>query len=243
MKKAIFYRSVEEIKCMLLFMAGGFLFGMVLCFFIVQTAAGDEDVTSAMIASFLAWMLALMVVIFYGGIGMQKEFNLAVCMSHSRRRFLAEEGIVSAICVVVSVLVFLMLSFVDEILLSKLYADVPIDSEFNMSVFSSFLLQNPVNILCLIAIVVAVRFLFGMLYMRFGQMAILIVWVVTMTGTAIIKRVADRFAGGMAQALASLAALSARMNGQFFQIIAILISLVLIAVSGLLLGRQEVRNC
>lgn len=225
-------------------MAGGFLLGMMICFLIVRIFPDGEETTTALIASFFAATGAVIAIIVWGGIGLQNSFCLAVCMSHCRKRFLLEEGLVSVALSAVALLLMGIFTQVDLFVLKYLYAGIPIDQDLNMEAVAAFIFANPVNLLCIFFLIVAMRLLMGALYMRFGQWAFWGLWLLMMTCITAGSRISNGNIIEAAQRIVrTVTRLSAYLHGLFFQTVGIAASLVIIAVAMLLIRKQEVRGC
>lgn len=225
-------------------MAGGFLLGMMICFLIVRIFPDGEETTTALIASFFAMMGALIAIVIWGGIGLQNSFCLAVCMSHSRKRFLLEEGLVSVALSAVALLLMGIFTQIDLFVLKHLYAGIPIDQDMNMEPVADFIFANPVNLLCIFFIIIALRLLMGALYMRFGQWAFWGLWLLMMTCITAASRINHGTIIEAAQGIVrTVTRLSTYLHGLFFQAVGIATALVIIAVAMLLIRKQEVRGC
>lgn len=228
-------------------MAGGFLLGMMMCFLIVRIFPDGEETTTALIASFFAATGAVIAIVIWGGIGLQNSFCLAVCMSHGRKRFLLEEGLVSVALSAVALLLMGIFTQVDLFVLKHLYAGIPIDQDMDMEAVAAFIFANPVNLLCIFFLIIALRLLMGALYMRFGQWAFWGLWLLMMTCITAVSRMCRDGDGNIIEAaqgiVRTVTRLSAYLHGLFFQAVGIATALAIIAVAMLLIRKQEVRGC
>lgn len=239
MANIIFHRSKESLAALFCTMAGGFLLGMMICFLVVRIFPDGEETTTAMIASFFAATGAVIAIVIWGGIGLQNSFCLAVCMSHSRKRFLLEEGLVSVALSAVALLLMGIFTQVDLFVLGHLYAGIPIDQDLNMEAVAAFIFANPVNLICVFFLIIALRLLLGALYMRFGQWAFWGMWLVMMTCFTAVSRSRHGNIIEAAQGIVrTVTRLSAYLHGLFFQTAGIAAALAIIIVSVLLIRKQ-----
>lgn len=245
MGKAIWFRAEKELKIILLAGTGAFLFGMLICFLVVRAFPDEGDVTSALIATFLALLAVGAVIVVAGGIGMQGDFYMAVSMSHTRRSFLVEEGAVSALLTLIGLLLGYVLYRLDLMLLHICYSDVPIDKELDMRPVFGFLLKNPINLLCVLMAFIALRLLIGALYLRFGQWAFWGIWLATMTLAMGVSKMGhlQHTNDTVLQVMNTIPELAAQLGGMFFQMCGIVLSLVAIVIAAVLLRKQEVKGC
>lgn len=245
MGRAIGFRFYKEMKVMLLSILGAFLFGMLICFLVVKIIPDEGEVTTAYIATFMAIMAVVFIEVIAGGIGMQNDFFLAVSMSHCRKRFLLEEGILSVLSTLLSMLLCVLLYFADGWILRVGYPGVPIDKELDMTVVYRFLTENPINLLAVLLALVAIRLLIGALYLKFGQWAFWGIWLFCMSFGMICGRMGKKLHGGsegVMQLMRTLSQLAASLHGLFFQILVIILSLITILASVLMLRKQEAKG-
>lgn len=245
MGRAIGFRFYKEMKVMLLSILGAFLFGMLICFLVVKIIPDEGEITTAYIATFMAIMAVVFIEVIAGGIGMQNDFFLAVSMSHCRKRFLLEEGILSVLSTLLSMLLCVLLYFADGWILRVGYPGVPIDKELDMTVVYRFLTENPINLLAVLLALVAIRLLIGALYLKFGQWAFWGIWLATMTFAMGVSKMGhlQHTNDTVLQVMNTIPELAAQLGGMFFQMCGIVLSLTVIVIATVLLRKQEVKGC
>ncbi len=245
MGKAIWFRMRNQLKILLCACVGAFAFGALICFLVVKINAGESDLTTALIATFLAILAVVAVIIIAGGVGIQSDFYLALSMGDTRKRFLLEEGAISVLLTAIGTLLCYLLFYLDGWLLRTCYPGIPVDQELDMSVVFAFLFKNPVNLLCVVVALIAIRLLIGALYMRFGQWAFWGIWLVCMTIGMLGGRMEDilhNSSEGVMQMMRTLSQLAASLHGLFFQVLVIVLSLIAVLASVLMLRKQEVKG-
>lgn len=230
MTKKMWFRAKDEIIILLSGCLLAFLFGMFICFLAVRIIQGD-DITSASVASFLSIFFGAVLVSIVGGFTMINDFNLAIGMGYTRKKFLAEEMLATFIEFVIYIVVSVVLYKVDFFVLTHAYSDVPIDEELDMRLVVPIMLK-PLNLVIFFAILLTVRFVFGLLIQVLGKKGWGIFYIVFMTLCIGGPRMAHLEAmSGVSERISAFGAMcSGYLFGMFWQCLIVAVCAVVFAV-------------
>lgn len=235
MRKTVLFRIKPVMKILFLGMSGAFLVGQILCYIVVRILT-EADTTSAFISSFLAWVFGVMVLGILGGVALMTDFNLAVSMGHTRRQFMREECMITLLETGVMFLVLYALYRVDLFVLTSVYSEIPIDSEMDMRAFYAFL-KDPIHLLLLLAVVVTLRFAFGMSVAYWGNKGWLVWYAAWMLFAVTCSRIAHMEAlQSVREALRQfLYRMAAWLGGYFWQCmgIGVCVCILLLCMKGM----------
>lgn len=235
MGNTVLFRIKPVMKIMLPALVGTFLAGQILCYIVVRIFT-EADTTSAFISTFLAWVCGVMLLGILGGVALMTDFNLAVSMGHTRRQFMREECVITLLETGVMFLVLYVLYRMDLFVLTCVYSDVPIDAEMDMRVFYAFL-KDPVYLLLVLAVIVTLRFAFGMSVAYWGNKG----WFAWYAAWALFAVIGSRIAHmeelqAVREALLeSLMQMAARLGGYFWPCmgIGVCVCIMLLCMKGM----------
>lgn len=231
MEKKIWFRIKDELKILLMMSFGAFLFGTLLCFIIVRFVP-DPEITTASIASFMATFFGAITVSVGGAVSMISDFNIAVGMGYTRKKFVLEEIIMAFLESIVFYVISYVLYKLDIFILQVGYSDIPMDKELDMNVIMGGLLK-PMNVLLLIIILVTVRFGIGILIQTMGGKAWFICYAVIMFFCLGIPRMSHMpsLESYFLEIEKAFTISAQHLNGQFWQCMGVLLCVILMTIS------------
>lgn len=231
------YDLKKDIGFMAAVMSGAFLLGTIICFLVVKVFGAD---TTAQIASIFAIVGGVIFLMLSGTLGLKNSFELSVGMSQTRKNFIRKESVEAIIVTIALLLLGILLYKIDDFIQNTLYRGLPVELDVRF-LFSDFLV-NPMNFLTIVFAVLGLRFLFGALFMKFGQNFLWGCWAVWMFLCLGAQRVAHIYLKNLAGAAKFLSDASKLFGGYFWQIMIWIGAVVLFSIAYLMLARQEAKG-
>lgn len=215
---------------------GGFLLGVILAFFV---KARIEEESLVLLGSMLAAIVLVVVCMFDGMVLYYQKFNVAVAMGCTRKKFLEQYFLTSAVFMGIDVLVLYLLNQIEK----SLYASVFPAKELEGMIDWLF---RPRIILLFILAGVVVKFFTGMVVLRFGKIGFFAMWGVYMVGCLSLSRIGEMVAkhpdGKLAGFIYEVIRIANGMNGMGGYILGYAILAVVLLVFVRMAMKQEVRS-
>lgn len=231
----------NDIRAIAAFMGGAFLLGALICFFVVRVAgANSPDMTTAQIATIFAAAGGGTYLMIFAVLGLRGHFEMAVCMSQTRKSFLCRESVETVILTTAALLFGIVLYKIDDFMQNTIYRGHLVELDVR-PLFDDFLL-NPINFVTVVFAVLGLHFLFGVLYMKFGQKFLWGCWAVWMFLCLGAKRIAHTYFGSLSDTMEFLSGASKLLGGYFWQLVIWIVAAVLFSAACLMLRKQEARG-
>ena len=233
------YDLKRDILGILGLMSVAFVGGMVLCFLIVKVLeAKDPELTTIPLGGLMAMVAGGMFLYIIASIGLKGRFVKAICMSCTRKRFLLQETVESFLETLVVMAAGAVFGMVDMVIQKNCMGGVPI--EFDIMNIYKLLFTNPLNMVMIVCVVISSRFLLGELLIRFGAKAFWILWAVWMLCCLLPSKIAHMVGAEKLEGFVELLNdLTARWDGCFLPVMAILLSAVFYVLAIIMLRKQE----
>lgn len=232
----------KEISYLAVTMSGGFLLGAFLCFIIVKVFGSEEkDMTVFPLGSLMCIGAGLMFLVIFGIFGLKGRFEMAVCMSCTRKRFLLQEIAANILVILLFLVLGLVYNAIESLLFRSFYKGIPV--EWDMFGFYKEYVLQPMNFILMILIVLAWRLLFGTLFIKFGQIFFWCSWIIWMILCMAPSKLVHQLGDAQLERLSVLFTTAMdRCNGYFIHLVGIMISVVCIMIAAFMLRKQEAKG-
>lgn len=217
-------------------LAGMWLFGFILCAIIMYKS--EDAVDYALLGSFVMIVAWALVNMFCGAFSLEKEFGMAVSMGRTRQEFIFCYWTICTVKCIIELVCILLFDGLERVLAAELYRGLPCALDVWKELIDFRIILGAV-----IAIP-AVNLFTGMLVMKFQKKAFWGLWVMWMLGCGGLPRalefMMEHKENPLARALYSIqqTVISLGITGGFA--VAVVISVVLLVVSGAVLKKQAV---
>lgn len=232
----------KEISYLAVTMSGGFLLGAFLCFIIIKVFGSEEkDMTAFPLGSLMCIGAGLMFLVIFGTFGLKGRFEMAVCMSRTRKHFLFQEIAANILVILLFLVLGLVYNAIESLLFRVLYKGIPVEWDM-FGFYKDFVLQ-PMNFALIIVGVLALRILFGTLFIKFGQIFFWCSWIIWMILCMAPSKLVHQLGDAQLDQLSLIFTTAMdRCNGYFIHLVGIMISVVCIVIAAFMLRKQEAKG-
>lgn len=164
-------QRMEEVIWLWIISAGAFLFGAVMLG--VAMHFSHEGDTTFEIGTLMVAMITLFYLFFAGGYGFAKEFNLAVGMGITRKKFVPAYVITAVIINTLQMIILYISHFAEKLEIATFYSGWTQEKGIELFLFSKFVIPAIIGFAALQALI-------GCLYLRYGRRAFWGIWFIWM---------------------------------------------------------------
>lgn len=175
--------NIDNIKQNIVYLSAvmglAFVLGIIMSELILFFAqSGDDNLTTFPLAFTMTMIGGIGFMSFIGCLSMSGRFELAVCMSKTRKYFIIQELIESlingALVLIYGAIAYKLDLFIQEII----NKDIPMEMEVPM--FMDMLLKNPMNWIVFVVAISMFRYMFGAAYIKVGKGFLWVIWFIWM---------------------------------------------------------------
>lgn len=219
-----------------IFIWGGALFGMLLCFIVTSI---DKEIEAAMMGVFFAITSACISMVL-NATYLKRDFTLALFMSHTRHEIIAEELISNVIMAINILLDLLLIAFLEINLVDMLYSGKKVEIDFTNIVTA--LLKTPLNFVFIILCIVSLITIMGALIIKAGNNIFWAIYIIYMLAIFLSGKISDFIMSrpNLADFITKLIDMRKMWGGYFYQTILTLILMLFAGIGCLSLRKQAV---
>lgn len=176
----LFVRRLDE--CKIFFgLSVGIIFLCTILLAVIMHTTNDEDTTFAIGTTILV-MITVFFFLFMGVFGYGIEFNLAIGMGVTRKKFIPAYFASTLLMLVAESLFIYAAYFLERWEINTFYSQWPYEKGIEYLIFSRYMILG-------LFLVAAAQIFFGAIAMKFGKKAFWILWILMMTFSILPSRI------------------------------------------------------